>query len=216
MDMSIALAEAGAFASTDDISPSNAVIVAESAIIDPSIPLSAAVAGAGLPAVTDPRSSKSAVIDVATPESSESILSPADSPGISGDADTEPDGYAGLPEDVQVFEGRTLALLTTDEFPLDAWFPLSSSHTAQVTIPGPIPPTSISREPKMLVIFPLATSLPTIVSRLSPFKATASMLPALLISNWRGSKPPAGKRWTKVRLPLQGETRKVNRLSDGI
>jgi hypothetical protein len=121
-----------------------------------------------------------------------------------------------LPEDMPVLEGRTLALLTADEFPLEAWFPSSSSHTAQVTIPGPLPPTSISKELKILVIFPFATSLPTIVSRLSPFKATASIVPALLISNWRGRQPPAGKCWTRVRLPLDGEIRKVKRLSEGI
>jgi hypothetical protein len=109
-----------------------------------------------------------------------------------------------------------LALVATDEFPFDAWFSSSSSQTAQVTIPGPLPPTSISRLARMRVIFPPATSLPTIVRRLSPFNATASMLPALLISNWRGRSPPAGNLWIKEMVPLEGEMRKVKRESEEI
>jgi hypothetical protein len=109
-----------------------------------------------------------------------------------------------------------LALVATDEFPLDAWFSSSSSQTAQVTIPGPLPPTSISRLARMRVIFPPATSRPTIVRRLSPFNATASMLPALLISNWRGRRPPTGNFWIKEMVPLEGEMRKVKRESEEI
>jgi hypothetical protein len=116
-----------------------------------------------------------------------------------------------------VFDGfAVLALIATDEFPFDVWFLSSSSQIAQVTIPGPLPPTSISRLARMRVIFPPATSLPTIVRRLSPFNATASMLLALLISNWRGRRPPAGNLWTKEMVPLEGEMRKVKRESEGI
>jgi hypothetical protein len=42
------------------------------------------------------------------------------------------------------------------------------------------------------------------------------MLPALLISNWRGRRPPTGNFWIKEMVPLEGEMRKVKRESEEI